>query len=231
MQRNRETLLGMRDMSALCTFLKERIFDAYTDKQPSQKSILEAGFFGSGGGDEVYRVDVFVQDATSVKITPEMLAQYSSEWEEKVRAEKERADELEQLRAQNAALTQKVRRLETHVEKTDLEHIAAASSLIKAQVENDRLADENETLTTKVQELQNVVSHQTQEVEERMQGEIEAVKAANASVHARNRELEEENEEVMGGMVALKMEHAAVAQELEELRQKWKGVQMMLNAK
>lgn len=231
MQRNRDALLEMRDMSQLCTFLKERIFDAYTDRQPSQKSILEAGFFGSGGGDEVYRVDVFVQDATSVKITPEMLQLYTTEWEEKVRLEKEREAELESLRSLNASLQQKVRRLEQHVEKTDTEHVQAASELIKVKVENDQLQDENEALQGRVEELKNVVQHQTEEVEQRMRGEIDAVKQANQVVHARNRELEEENEETTAALVGLKMEHATLSGEHETLKQKWSSMREMLNAK
>jgi hypothetical protein len=231
MRRNREALLEMKDMSQLCTFLKERIFDAYIDKQPSQKSILEAGFFGSGGGDEVYRVDIFVQDATSVKITPEMLQQYTNEWEEKVSAEKGREAELESLRTLNASLQQKVRRLEQHVEKVDTEHVQAASDLIKMKVENDRLQDENESLRGQVDELKNVVQHQTEEVEARMKGEIEAVKQANQVVHARNRELEEENEETTAALVNLKMEHANLNSEHETLKQKWNNMREMLNGK
>ncbi|KIW06256.1 uncharacterized protein PV09_02728 [Verruconis gallopava] len=230
-QRNRETLLEMKDMGQLCTFLKERIFDAYIDKQPSQKSILEAGFFGSGGGDEVYRVDMFVQDATSVKITPDMLQQYTAEWEEKERVEKEREAELESLRTQNSALLQKVRRLEQHVEKVDAEHVQAASELIRIQVENERLQDENETLEGKVEELKRVVERQTEEVEARMKADIEAVKQANQVVHARNRELEEENEETTAALVSLKLEHANLNSELEALRQKWNNMREMLNGK
>src|SRR5262245_13427369 len=45
MQKNAETLLGMKDMATLTTFLKERLFDVYIDKAPSQNSILESGFF------------------------------------------------------------------------------------------------------------------------------------------------------------------------------------------
>jgi hypothetical protein len=231
MQRNRDALLGMKDMSQLCTFLKERIFDAYIDKQPSQKSILEAGFFGSGGGDEVYRVDIFVQDATSVKITPEMLQQYTAEWEEKVRTEKEREAELENLRSQNAQLQQKVRKLEQHVENVDTEHVQAASELIKMKVENDKLEDENESLRGQVEELRTVVAHQTEEVEQRMKGEIDAVKQANQVVHARNRELEEENEETTMALVSLKMEHANLNSEHETLKQKWNNMREMMNGR
>ena len=79
MQKNAETLLGMKDMSTLTTFLKERLFDVYIDKAPSANSILENGFFGSTSGvdKEIYRADQLVKDAVAVKITPEMLKEYT----------------------------------------------------------------------------------------------------------------------------------------------------------
>lgn len=215
MQRNRDALLEMKDMAQLNTFLKERIFDVYMDRQPSQKSILEAGFFGSGGGDEVYRVDVFVEDATSVKVTTEMLEGYTAEWEEKVRVERERDVELDTLRKQNKALTKKVRSLEDSNEKLDLEHITVASELIRTKVANESLQDANESLEGQVGELKNVVQHQTEEVEARMKDEVEAVKAANVAVHARNRELEEESEEATSEIIRLKMRLATVEGEFE----------------
>lgn len=231
MQRNRDALLEMKDMAQLNTFLKERIFDVYMDRQPSQKSILEAGFFGSGGGDEVYRVDVFVEDATSVKVTTEMLEGYTAEWEEKVRVERERDVELDTLRKQNKALTKKVRSLEDSNEKLDLEHITVASELIRTKVANESLQDANESLEGQVGELKNVVQHQTEEVEARMKDEVEAVKAANVAVHARNRELEEESEEATSEIIRLKMRLATVEGEFEGLRQRWRGVGEMFNGK
>lgn len=87
MQKNAKTLLEMRDMAELTTFLKERLFDVYIDSTPSATSVLESGFFGSAGGidTQVYRADALVQDACAVKITPDMLKQYTAEWEAKVK--------------------------------------------------------------------------------------------------------------------------------------------------
>lgn len=87
MQKNAKALLEMKDMAALTTFLKERLFDEYIDSAPSATSILESGFFGSAGGidNQVYRADALVQDACSIKITPELLMQYTTEWGEKMR--------------------------------------------------------------------------------------------------------------------------------------------------
>ena len=144
MQKNAATLMGMSDMVALTTFLKERLFDVYIDQAPSATSILESGFFGSSGGSdkEVYRADVMVQDACAVSITPDMLATYAREWEEQARQEREREAELEALRAGSAGLSAKVRSLEDAAEKFDTEHVQVASELVRAKVENEELRDE-----------------------------------------------------------------------------------------
>jgi hypothetical protein len=210
MHQNRETLLGMKDMSQLTTFLKERVFDVYIDKQPSQKSLLDAGFFGSGGDNEVYYADKMVLDACAVRITPEMLERYKSEWEEKVRLEKERENELESLRQQCSSLTQKVRKLEEHAEKSDVEHIQVASELVRTKVENEALQDENESLRGQVDELKNVVQHQTEEVEKRMRADMDAVMQRNKEVHDENRRMEEETQDMEKLLVETKMQYAQV---------------------
>ncbi|KAF1344359.1 RabGAP/TBC [Lizonia empirigonia] len=139
MQKNAETLLGMKDMATLTNFLKEKLFDVYIDKAPSANSILEMG-----------SLDQLVRDAVAVKITPEMLKEYTAEWKEQQRIEKDRETELQGLKEKTAALETK---------------------LIKTKVENEQLAEENETLKTKVEELQKIVDTQPErsreETEER----------------------------------------------------------------
>jgi hypothetical protein len=211
MQQNAATLLTMQDMGQLTTFLKERLFDVYIDKQPSQKSILDAGFFGSGGDTEVYQADRLVHDACSIKITPEMLALYKSEWEEKLRVERERETELENLRSQNHALSQKVRSLEGSAEQRDTEHVLVISDLVRAQMENQALQDQNESLKGQVEELRVVVQHQTEEVETRMQAEMDKVMLRNKEVHEENRRMEEEVSDMGKELVEAKMRYAEVS--------------------
>lgn len=213
MQKNAETLLGMRDMSTLTTFLKERIFDVYIDKSPSASSILESGFFGSAGGvdKEVYRADMLVKDAVAVKVTPEMLQSYTAEWKEQQRIEKERETELQGLKDKTSMLESKVRVLERNAEQSDTEHVQVASELVKTKVENETLGDENETLKTKVGELQKIVDTQPAEVEARLKNEMESVMQKNISVHNENRMLEESMAEMEKELVNSKMEWATVS--------------------
>lgn len=213
MQKNAEALMGMKDMATLTTFLKEKIFDVYIDKAPSASSILESGFFGSTGGidKEVYRADMLVKDAVAVELTPQMVKQYTSEWKEQQRVEKERETELQGLRDKTAMLEAKVRTLERRAEQSDTEHVQVASELIKTKVENDTLAEENETLKTKVEELQKIVDAQPAEVEERMRTEMDTVMQKNISVHNENRMLEENMAEMEKDLVDTKMKYADVS--------------------
>jgi hypothetical protein len=214
MQRNAQTLLEMKDMVQLSTHLKERLFDVYIDKSPSANSILESGFFGSTSGatdKEVYRADELVRDACAVVITAETLAAYTSEFEEKTRAEKDREIELESLRNENANLSTRVRKLELRTQQSDAEHVDLASSLVRTKVENDSLLDENESLKMQVEELRKMVDKQPQEVEDRLKGEMDKIMARNIEVQDSNRGLEEQVQEMEQELVGTKMMFAQVS--------------------
>ncbi|KAI4727149.1 RabGAP/TBC [Aureobasidium sp. EXF-10728] len=231
MQRNAQTLLEMKDMVQLSTHLKERLFDVYIDKSPSATSILESGFFGSTSGatdKEVYRADELVRDACAVVITSETLAAYTSEFEEKTRAEKDREIELESLKNENANLSTRVRKLELRTQQSDAEHVDLASSLVRTKVENDSLLDENESLKMQVEELRKMVDKQPQEVEDRLKGEMDKIMARNIEVQDENRGLEERLQEMEQELVGTKMMYAQMNGEHDALKQKLRDIQNML---
>ncbi|KAL2005705.1 hypothetical protein VTN00DRAFT_10198 [Thermoascus crustaceus] len=230
MQRNTETLLGMKDMATLSTFLKEKLFDVYIDHQPSASSILESGFFGSSGGDkEVYRADIMVQDACAVPLTQEMIKTYTEEWEEKVRVEKERETELENLKHTVATQASRIRSLEEHAEKSDKEHVQLASELVRVKVENEELQDTNEGLRIQVNELKKVVDKQPAEVEEKLRTEMERIMARNIEVQNENRAMEEQMAEMEKELVEAKMKWAEINENHEALKQKWNDVRKALD--
>lgn len=212
MQKNSRTLLSMDDMSSLTTFLKEKIFDVYIDQAPSANSILESGFFGSSGGidKEIYRADILVQDACAIKITPEILATYTTEWELKVKIEKERETEIENFRSANASLALKVRSLEERTEKSDVEHVQMASELVRTKVENEELHDKNDSLQGQVEELRNLVERQPEDVEQRLKAEMDRIMARNLEVQNENRALEEQMADMEKALVETKMDFAQV---------------------
>ncbi|KAF2717097.1 RabGAP/TBC [Polychaeton citri CBS 116435] len=232
MQRNRDALLAMRDMGQLTTFLKEKIFDVYIDKAPSASSLLDSGFFGSvtGGADkELYRADEMVRDACNIPISDEILNQYSAEWEESQRLEREREAEMENLRSANISLTTQVRGLEERVQQHDAEHVNIAGDLVRTKVENDRLQDENEGLHMKMEELQRMVDVQPAEVEGRLREEMERIMQRNLEVQNENRHLREEMDEMEHELVNAKVGNAQLQAEYETVKQKWNNIQTLLN--
>ncbi|QIW97273.1 hypothetical protein AMS68_002791 [Peltaster fructicola] len=234
MQKNREALLEMKDMSQLSTFLKEKLFDAYIDKSPSASSILDSGFFGSvsGGADkELYRADELVQDVTRIKISPELLQAYEVEWEEQRRTEHEREAELDDLRTTNSTLLNKVKTLEDRVLQHDSEHVGIASDLVKYKIENDTLHDAKEALEMQVQELQKMVDSQPAEVEKRLKEEMDRIMQRNLEVQNENRHLQDELENAEQQLVKISLTHAETQTELDTIKQKWSGLQAMMNGK
>jgi Rab-GTPase-TBC domain len=212
-QRNVTTLLAMDDMAALTNFLKEKLFDIYIDQTPSNKSILESGFFGSSGGTdtEVYRADILVQDACAIKITPGMLKRYRSDWSEKIRLEKDRETEIENYRSVVGTQTAKIRSLEERAEKSDTEHVQIATDLVRLKVENQGLYDSNESLRGQVEELKKVVESEAATVEARLKDEMDRVMQRNIEVQNENRLMEESMAEMEASLVETKMKYAEVS--------------------
>jgi predicted nucleic acid-binding Zn-ribbon protein len=213
MQKNASTLLGITDMQQLTVYLKDKLFDYYIDKDPSQGSLLESGFFGSANSNmekEVYRADQLVRDACEIKITPESLKMYTAEWEEKTKAEKDRETELHELRISNQKLTAKVRKLEESVEICDREQAALATELVHTKVQNEELKDENESLSGQVRELRVVIEKQPLEIEDAWKLERDDLMKRNEKVHEENQELEKNLADLEEQLVQTKMRYAEV---------------------
>ncbi|RYP62582.1 hypothetical protein DL769_007252 [Monosporascus sp. CRB-8-3] len=224
MQKNAPTLLGMSDMAELTGFLKEKVFDIYIDQAPSAGSILENGFFGSSSSSidkEVYRADQLVRDACDVKLTPELLKTYTAEWEEKTRIEKDREEELQQLKTTNLSYAIKIRKLEERLEASDRESTAMATDLVQTKVQNEELSDQNESLLGQVKELRNVIEKQPEELEQAWQLEREDLMKRNEKVHEENRRLEKELSELEEELVQTKMRYAEINSQHETLQRKW----------
>ncbi|RFU28217.1 hypothetical protein B7463_g8121, partial [Scytalidium lignicola] len=232
MQKNASTLLGMTDMGQLTTFLKDRLFDIYIDQAPSAGSILESGFFGSSGATvdkEIYRADQMIQDACAVKITPEILKVYATEWQEKTRIEKEREAELESLKSANHSLALKVRRLEERVQDHDTEHAALATELVRTKVKNEELEDENESLKGQTEELRRVVEKQPEEVEARLRSEMDRLMKRNQEVHMENSRLEDEMADMEKELVETKLKYAEINAQCEAINRKFTDLRKALD--
>jgi predicted nucleic acid-binding Zn-ribbon protein len=220
MRRNVDALLAMKDMTPLTTFLKERVFDVYIDKQPTPSSILESGFFGSSGAadKEIYRADIMVHDACAIPLESEIIKAYTAEWEDKVRTEKEREAELNGLRHTVSVQSARIRQLEEQAETSDKEHVQLASEVVHLKVENEELSDMNDALKMQVSELKIVVDKQPAEVEQKLQTEMDRIMKRNLEVQNENRALQEQMAEMEKELVSAKLNYAEVRPSSSALR-------------
>ena len=212
MQKNAKSLIALQDMSALKTFLNEKIFDVYVDSTPSASSILDSGFFGSSGDADkiVYKADELIRDACSVILTPETIKQYTEDYENRTKMEKEREAEFDGLRTANAGLAAKIRILEERAQKSDTDHVQIATEMVKHKMENEDLKKQNEELLEQVAELRKIVAAQPDEVEKRLKDEMERIITRNSEVQNENRALEEQMTDMEKDLVETKLQYAQV---------------------
>lgn len=89
-----------------------------------------------------YRVDEFVQDAISLRITPFMLDAYTHEYNEMIREREAHALELDALRNTNRALSAQVNTLEANLASLNTEHVEILNQLVMARLQNEELEGE-----------------------------------------------------------------------------------------
>ncbi|KAI0360907.1 RabGAP/TBC [Trametes cingulata] len=128
--KNEETLLSMK-FDQLLSFLNTRVFEVY-----------QIGPVQEGQKEVRYRVDEFVQDATSLRITPFMLDSYAHEYEELVRARDAHKIEMDNLRNANRQLAAQVKTLEENLAQLNTEHCQVLNELVMARLRHEELESE-----------------------------------------------------------------------------------------
>ncbi|KAL1405949.1 GTPase-activating protein [Vanrija albida] len=93
-------------------------------------------------GEDQWRTNDFVRDAYEIHITPLMLDQYESEWEEKLRAQNAHVREVEQLRQANRHLSQHVKSLEGSLATMNNEHVELVRQLVLAKIAKEDMENE-----------------------------------------------------------------------------------------
>lgn len=163
MRRNAPKILTL-DFDSLLVFLKGHVFDFYmVDSELAENSSSKASsvrnISGAAGEETVqYRVNDFVADAYDIKVLPFTLQKYINEYKELHRQERERVEEVEELRNTNGSLKQRIKRLEATVASLTSEHVQVAINLAEERIKSGNLLTENEDLTATKQVLENEVS-------------------------------------------------------------------------
>ncbi|EPS44175.1 hypothetical protein H072_1887 [Dactylellina haptotyla CBS 200.50] len=228
MKKNEAALRQIDSLEALLPFLREKLFDAYIDKNPSPKSLMEAGFFGNGGEKDIYKANELVKDACDIVVTPEMLHKYTVDWVEMDKREMEEMLEKEALKAHNQLLNSKVKQLSKEIESLTEEHVAVATDLVHKKMQNSQLLDENEGLKIEVDELKVVVDKQPKEVEAKLKDEMDRIMKRNLEIHTENQSLEDQMREMEMELVGTKMSLAEITESHELLKTRWNELRKAL---
>ncbi|TRM69972.1 rab-GTPase-TBC domain-containing protein [Schizophyllum amplum] len=128
LHRNEETLLKMK-FDEILGFLNMKLFEVY--KVDSAE-----------GEQPTYKVDEFVQDAVSLRISSFMLDSYAHEYEEMLRETNKDAIEKDELRSTNRMLAAKVKDLENNLAQLNTEHVEILNELVKQRLRNEEMEEQ-----------------------------------------------------------------------------------------
>ncbi|KIJ67793.1 hypothetical protein HYDPIDRAFT_173554 [Hydnomerulius pinastri MD-312] len=151
LQKNEDALLSLK-FDEILSYLKLRVFERYKvclhTRASKNVRLTEAKIDPTDGQDEQnegqarYRVDEFVQDAVSLKITPFMLDAYAHEYNDLVRAREAHAIEMDTLRNSNRVLSAKVKELDESLAQLNTEHVEVLNQLVMARLRNEEMEEE-----------------------------------------------------------------------------------------
>ncbi|KAF9227336.1 RabGAP/TBC [Gyrodon lividus] len=132
LQKNEDVLLTLK-FDEILTFLKLKVFERYKiESSEREQSELQAK----------YRVNEFVQDAISLKITPFTLDAYAHEYRDLVKAREAHAIEMDVLRNSNRTLVAKVKELDANLAQLSTEHVEVLNQLVMARLRNEEMEED-----------------------------------------------------------------------------------------
>ncbi|KAH9978769.1 rab-GTPase-TBC domain-containing protein [Lactifluus volemus] len=131
LQKNEAMLLSLK-FDDLVAFLNTGVVDTYKAEQILAKE----------GERATYRVDDFVNDAMSLRITPFMLDSYNHEYHEMIRTREMHAAEMDTLRNHNRQLSAQMNALEANLAALNQEHVGILNELVRARLQNEELEGE-----------------------------------------------------------------------------------------
>ncbi|ODV86999.1 hypothetical protein CANARDRAFT_187144, partial [[Candida] arabinofermentans NRRL YB-2248] len=227
MIKNQEHLLKLT-FDDLLAFLKDKLFFYYVDNSSKRESFVTNStrhLTDAYSNKEItigsYKLEEFVNDSMAVNILPITLKRYEAEYEEINRLERERQEEIEELRTRNGQLTRDIRKVEAAYATLNREHVDIANEMVQGKVLIANLQDENQQLVAELKEMTERLEHLdkqsdrnldfTGEISENMQLEIQKTMQRNLEVMEENRLLEEQ-------LNGLEQQYSEIKKELDEAK-------------
>jgi len=132
LKKNEDALLGLK-FDEILAFMNSRLFDCYliNDEDDQKEASVPK-----------YKVDEFVQEAATLRITPFMLDCYRHEYEDLIRENNKHTVLIDELRNSNRMLSGQVKSLETSLAQLNSEHVEVLNGLVKQRLKNEEMEEE-----------------------------------------------------------------------------------------
>ncbi|CCH44876.1 GTPase-activating protein [Wickerhamomyces ciferrii] len=222
-QANESKLLTLQ-FDDLLEFLKENLFSAYLINNNETNDVDDDvdSIQGGAGGFftkkkqtpapaitvDSYDVDRFVEDATNVKILPITIKIYEDEYQEIHRLEKERQEEVEELRLKNNQLRKEIKKIESSYTLLNREHVQIANEMINGRVTLATLEDENKDLKEQNQNLRdrikNLQAKEEVAIPSNLEDDLKITMERNLEVMTKNEELDNQVQQLLQEIEELK---------------------------
>lgn len=211
LEKNEKNLILLQ-FDDLLQFLKEKLFNYYLIDNEEEEKTNKITV-------DKFDVNRFIKDASIVKILPITLKRYSDEYEEIFKQEKERQEEVDELRIRNNQLRKEMRKIEASYTLLNREHVQIANEMISGRIKIAELEDEKKDLIAQNTNLRERIkmSEQkpTEEIPVSLEEDLKQTMNRNLEVMTKNQELEEQISQLLQQIDELKNELATVKNEEE----------------
>ncbi|PPQ63985.1 hypothetical protein CVT24_009414 [Panaeolus cyanescens] len=131
LKKNEEALLSLK-FDGILAFLNNKLLDCYLLEENTPET----------SANPRYKVDDFVDDAASLRITPFMLDCYRHEYEDLMRETNKHKLQMDELRNNNRSLTNQIKNLENSLAQLNTEHVEVLNELVKQRLRNEEMEEE-----------------------------------------------------------------------------------------
>ncbi|CCD26641.1 Gyl1p NDAI_0I00720 [Naumovozyma dairenensis CBS 421] len=222
MIKNESKLMDL-EFDSILTFIKEQIFLHYYENGESteedkvdmdnSQEVDTASVVHINMNQAIFNIDRFIEEAMNeIELTPMIINNFTNEYEEIHRMEKEKEEAFEMIKSRNMKLQRQVHKLEADYTALNREHVMMANELVKNKLNIAGIEKENLDLRLEVVKIKKQIEEEINcqkaqnnddAIPKKLEQEIEATLKKNEKVMRQNlvfqdkiNELERQVEEI-----------------------------------
>ncbi|KAI7900309.1 rab-GTPase-TBC domain-containing protein [Cokeromyces recurvatus] len=196
LSKNQSTILSL-DFENLVAYLKDDMLTIYNDN-----------------------ITELLCESNEIKISSKRLDRLAKEYyTQAIKADTE-ASLIEVMRKKNRTLTEQCKSLEVEGNQVKKEYALVAEELITKKLELARIHDENDALKVQTTELRRMLDCIPEEIEQRVQSDMETLCLKNQALSQKNAQLQDQLADMEALVTEMKLKYAQSESERVALKQK-----------